>query len=86
MLIVGLFSISPTTVAPGMTWLSATLVLLISLQMAVGQRRPWLPKRLLDVTFSRDHVLKGISALRPWARRIDALLKPRLTFLADHRS
>ena len=82
LLFVGLFSISPATVVPGMTWLSATLVLVISLQMAVGQHRPWLPKRLLDATVSRDGLMKGISALRPWARRIDALLKPRFTFLA----
>ena len=82
LLIVGLFSISPATVVPGMTWLSAALVLVISLQMAVGQHRPWLPKHLLDASISRDGLMKGISALRPWARRIDALLKPRLTFLA----
>ena len=82
LLFVGLFSISPATVVPGMTWLSATLALVISLQMAVGQHRPWLPRRLLDASVSRDGLMKGIGALRPWARRIDALLKPRLTFFA----
>lgn len=82
LLFVGLFSISPATVVPGMTWLSAALVLVISLQMAVGQQRPWLPRRLLDATVSREGLMKGVAALRPWARRIDALLKPRLTFLA----
>ena len=42
----------------------------------------WLPKRALDATVSRTLVVKGVTAARPWAQRIDKLLKPRLTFLA----
>lgn len=82
LLIIGLFAISPATIVPGMTWLSAVLTLIIASQMLVGRRTPWLPKRALDATISRDLVVKGVSAARPWAQRIDKMLKPRLTFLA----
>ena len=81
LLVVGLFSISPATVVPGMTWLSASLVLVIASQMAVGASRPWLPKGALDATISRDLLLKAVKGFRPWARRIDLMLRPRLTFL-----
>jgi hypothetical protein len=82
LLAIGLFSISPATVVPGMTWLSAGLTLIIALQMAVGLKRPWLPKAALDAQVSAELLKKGVAGFRPWARRIDAVLKPRLTFLA----
>ncbi|MDX2235174.1 MAG: exopolysaccharide biosynthesis protein [Hyphomonadaceae bacterium] len=82
LLVIGLFSISPATVVPGMTWLSAGLTLVVALQMALGMQRPWLPKGALDRSISRDLVVKGVNGFRPWARRIDSFLKPRLTFLA----
>jgi hypothetical protein len=81
LLVIGLFSISPATVVPGMTWLSAGLTLIIALQLALGMQQPWLPKGMLDRTVSRDLLVKGVNGFRPWARRIDALLKPSLTFL-----
>lgn len=83
LLVIGLFSISPATVVPGMTWLSALLTLVVALQMAFGLQRPWLPKGALEVTIPRDLLVKGVNGFRPWAKRIDAFLKPRLTFLAQ---
>jgi hypothetical protein len=82
LLLIGLVAISPITAVPGLTWLTAALTLLIALQMFIGRRTPWLPKRALDAKLSRDLVVRAVSAARPWARRIDKLLKPRLTFLA----
>lgn len=82
LLLIGLIAISPITAVPGLTWFTAALTLLIALQMFVGRRTPWLPKGALDAKISRDLVIKGVSAARPWAQRIDKLLKPRLTFLA----
>lgn len=80
LLLVGLFSISPATIVPGMTWFAAALTLLISGQMALGFRRPWLPKSALDMTIQKDLLVKGVAGFRPWARRIDALLRPRFEF------
>lgn len=82
LLVIGLFSISPATVVPGMTWLSAGLTFIVAVQMALGLQRPWLPRAALDRTISRDLLIKGVNGVRPWARRIDVLLKPSLSFLA----
>lgn len=82
LLLIGLFAISPITAVPGLTWFSAVLVFLVAVQMLIGRRTPWLPKGALDRTVSRELVVKGVNAARPWAQRIDKLLKPRLTFLA----
>jgi hypothetical protein len=83
LLIVGLISISPLTLAPGTTWFVAAIAFLLSLQMAAGALHPWLPTPTLRLVVP-FHLLGNVSArLRPWAARLDSVLAPRLTFLAD---
>jgi hypothetical protein len=83
LLLIGLFSISPATIAPGMTWLGAALTLVLSLQLALGAHRPWLPRVLLGIRVSRRSVRVGADGMRAWSRRIDALLRPRLAFMTE---
>jgi hypothetical protein len=82
LLFLGLFSISPLTAVPGMTWASAALTLIIAVQLTIGMERPWVPKGLLDAPVSSGGLVKAVDFLRPTARRIDMLLRPRLDFLA----
>ncbi len=81
LLVIGLFAISPVTAIPGLTWVSAALTLVVAGQMALGLRRIWLPSSALNAKLPRETVLRSLEGTRPWARRIDAVLKPRLTFL-----
>jgi hypothetical protein len=83
LLAIGLFSISPATIVPGLTWASAVIVLALALQMMIGAHHPWLPAFALNASVSRRAVRAAALGALPWARRIDALLKPRLGFLAD---
>jgi hypothetical protein len=82
LLAIGIFSISPATIVPGLTWASAVLAGLISGQMALGRRFPWLPKQILEASAPRRPLLKFIGGARPWARGIDRFIRPRFTFLA----
>jgi hypothetical protein len=83
LLVIGLFAISPATVVPGMTWLAAALTLLIAGQMLIGMKRPWLPRKALQAQLPGDGTLQALDKVRPWAKRVDAVLKPRLTFLTQ---
>mgnify|MGYP002624386605 CR=1 FL=1 len=83
LVVIGLFSISPATIAPGMTWFAAALTLVLSLQMTFGARHPWLPAALLRAHVSRSAIHATCEALRPWARRVDAIVKPRLVLFAE---
>ncbi|MBK8545318.1 MAG: exopolysaccharide biosynthesis protein [Caulobacteraceae bacterium] len=85
LLLIGLFSISPATIVPGMTWFAAGLTLLLSLQLAIGAKRPWLPPGLLRLPVARDAIRAGAS-MRQWARRIDSVFQPRLVFLSGRPS
>lgn len=83
LLIVGLFSISPLSVVPGMTWFAAALTLVLAVQMLLGRPKPWLPKRALAMPIPRRALVSGIAKARPAAKAIDVLLKPRLAFFTQ---
>jgi len=81
LLALGLISISPVTIVPGMTWFMALLVLILAAQMAAGLKSPWMPARVLRTRVPAEPLVQGIEQARPWARRVDRIVKPRLCFL-----
>lgn len=81
-LLIGLVAISPASLIPGSTWLFAALAFLIAGQMAIGLKQPWLPKGMLDKEVPARNMSGGIAKARPWAQRIDKVIRPRFTFLA----
>lgn len=81
-LVVGLFAVSPLSYIPGATWASSAVAALIAGQLTIGWKTPWLPKRALSATFSTQGLVKSVRLIRPWAVRIDRVVKPRLAFLA----
>src|SRR5690606_33561774 len=84
LLVMGLFAVSPLTVVPGLTTLTALVILCLALQMAAGARRPWLPRRMLTISVPRRPLFKFLDKVRPHVDRVDGRwLRPRLQFLCD---
>lgn len=83
LLVIGLFTISPATIIPGMTWLAAGLTLLVAGQMLLGLQHLWLPRWALDVKAPRTLVRAGVACARGWSGFVDGLLCQRLTFLSQ---
>lgn len=83
LLIVGLFSISPLSVVPGMTWFAAALTLVLAVQMLLGRPKPWLPQRAMRMPIPRRALVSGVAKARPAAKAIDVLLKPRMAFFTQ---
>jgi hypothetical protein len=82
LLLVGLISISPATILPGMTSVAAFITLLIAAQMALGFHRPWLPKSVLDIKVPRRMLFAFLDRTRPRIEALDGgLLRERWTFL-----
>ncbi len=81
LLLLGFVAISPLTIIPGTSWLTAFVTLLVAGQIVLGQSRPWLPKKALSVRFPREHLVAGINKVDGIASKIDRLLQPRLCFL-----
>lgn len=82
LLLLGFIAISPLTIIPGTSWLVALIILLIAGQIVLGRAFPWVPKRVLDISFPRSALVSGVDHARKYARPVDKVLKPRLAFLS----
>lgn len=80
-LLVGLILVTPLSGVPGIPTLMGLLTLLTLGQVLLGRKRFWLPDWLVKRKVSHRKLLQGLKLLRPPARRIDRLIRPRLTVL-----
>lgn len=78
-----LILISPIGAIPGAPAVIAVLIVLIAGQRLLGMPRPWLPAALADRSVDRDKLERALGKIRPWAARVDRLIRPRLTVLAE---
>lgn len=82
LLLVGMIAISPLTALPFTTSIVAAITLLIAGQMALGLKRPWLPKQVLDIRVPRKAFFALLDSVRPAADRLDGeILRERWTFM-----
>lgn len=64
---------------------SGPLVMLIAVQLLVGLRRPWLPRFIARRGPKRQTLARFERIVDPWLRRLERLVRPRLTAILDHR-
>ncbi len=83
LLVPGLVALAPTGAVPGMSIVTGTIIFVVAIQLLFGRNEPWIPKRALEFSFSRDTLLSAMERGRPYARRIDDFLKPSLTQVTD---
>ena len=65
--------------------ISGPLVMLIGVQLAVGMRRPWLPRFLASRGPHRHALARFDRMISPWLARLEHLIRPRLPVVLDHR-
>jgi hypothetical protein len=68
---------------PGISILTATLILLIAVQMLVRRSHPWLPARLRNVSLKRGQLEQAVRTMRPYLDAMDRWTRPRLLFLSE---
>jgi hypothetical protein len=81
LLVPGLIVLSPIAGIPGVGTASGIVIFLIAGQMLIGRRHFWLPGFIRRRTIERGRLEKSLRALRPVARIVDKILRPRLDFL-----
>ncbi len=82
-LVPALLAALPTGVIPGVPMLLGLVIILISAQVLIGRSHPWIPKRLRNVEVDRDVFEQAWERFRPIFKRLDSILKPRLTWLTE---
>jgi hypothetical protein len=81
LLVMGVTLFSPLSGIPGMAVFAGLFVMLIAVQMLLGRKNFWLPAFILDRSVPQEKLVKAITWVKPTARRIDRLIKPRLNFM-----
>ena len=75
-----LITILPTGAIPGVPDVCALIVILMSLQILFRRTHPWMPLRLADFSFSREKFLGAIEKAKPYTRKVDRVIYPRLKY------
>jgi hypothetical protein len=71
---------------PGFTTVTGIPLVLLTAQMALGARRPWFPAKVNRRGLSRKAMQLLASKMESWEKRIEWVLKPRLTWLTSDRA
>jgi len=70
-------------VIPGVSTLLGLPLVLLSVQLAIGSRRPWLPRAVSARSLERRAFARIVESIQPRLQRLERLLKPRLLFLTS---
>jgi hypothetical protein len=73
----------PIPKPPGLSTILALPLLLLTFQQMMGRHSIWLPKVLLDKSFSTEQFSLFIHKSLPWIKRLEKILKPRLGFMTQ---
>ena len=63
---------------PGVPAATGAVLMLLGLQLAIGNNSIWLPRFLKDRTIARDTLRRIADRSVPWIRKFEKLSKPRL--------
>jgi len=80
-LLPALIALLPTGGVPGVPSACGIFIALMAIQLVFGRRSPWLPKVLSRRGVSHERWHRVTQRAKPWTRRIDRFLEPRLRWL-----
>jgi hypothetical protein len=69
---------------PGLTGIPATACMLLSIQMALGRKTPWLPEKIARFSFPRKIVLYLLKSLKKITNLLEKITRPRLRKIAEN--
>jgi hypothetical protein len=82
----GLIVMTPVGGIPGAPTIFGLIVILVAGQILIGQRSLWLPSIIRERSIPADKLKAGTKKIRPIARRLDVVFRPRWTFLTEGRA
>ncbi len=67
--------------APGYSVPFGILIFILAIQMIIGAKVPWLPPKMMNHPIKLETVQGFLKAGIPWLRRIEAIARPRLSYI-----
>jgi hypothetical protein len=83
LLLASLLGFTPLGAVPGIPTTLALVVVLVAGQAALGRHSLWAPGLLLNRRIEARKLEKSARALKPFARAVDKVIRPRLSFLTE---
>lgn len=68
---------------PGISTVFGLLMILPALQLALGQHKLWVPKRVRAMSFPREGLTRTLNVTIPTLRRVEFLFRPRFEALTQ---
>ncbi|MCI5066155.1 exopolysaccharide biosynthesis protein [bacterium] len=78
LLVPSLIAISPVGAIPLVPTVLGVLIFCISLQLSLGRKSPWLPKRLRERGVQRQKLEQANKKIKPYLEKGEKVLRPRL--------
>ena len=82
-LALGLIAVTPIGLIPLVPTVIGVLLLAVIGQALAGKKHPWLPGTLRERAITQEKIEDGVDRAKPWAKRIDRVIKPRLSVLTE---
>lgn len=70
---------------PGVSIVTGSLIVVAVVQSLFASGGVWVPEKMRALEIESDKIETGVEKARPVAKRLDKLLKPRLTWLVESR-
>ncbi len=67
--------------APGYSIPFGILMFLLAIQLIGGSKIPWLPEKMMKGSMKLETIQKFLKKGNPWLKRIEALTRPRMTYI-----
>ncbi|KZL50471.1 hypothetical protein A2T98_07305 [Nodularia spumigena CENA596] len=67
--------------APGYSMPFGGLIVVLAVQLIFGAKIPWLPQKMLNHPIKLETVQKFLKAGNPWLQKIEAIARPRLSYI-----
>ena len=83
LLVPSIIAVAPTDAIPGMSLLTGSIIAVFAVQLMVLRERSYLPKQLTSYAIPRDRLVSTVIVIRPYAMRIDSVLRCRLVVVTD---
>ena len=83
LLLLAAANFTPGPSMPGFSTVFGLPAMAMAAQMVLGWSRPWLPARLARLSVKRERFVRLVGKALPMIARLDRLLRPRLTWLAN---
>ncbi len=69
---------------PGLAGIFGSGCLILAVQMALGRREPWLPRRIAQFQFPRRFSQQLLHSLKRVTRSVETFVRPRWPLIAKH--